>query len=167
MINKLLLFYFVFSKSFVASAATTAPNQDIVDRWIYVAAQIDPAKLEGSGHFTCQNAIAEGPQFKAYDNDAAKAQAKYLLKCLQYQCSHLDQRIRASARDILTLSDQDLTDFMYSNGSTQEQINATLAARKNPSASLFPEVTCSNGTALDRAFAFDSCFTLPIQCSEI
>lgn len=162
---KLLIMLLILSS--LNAFAAKPPEQSTVDGYIHLALNLSEEQLQGTGKFTCEYAVVLDSAFTSRGKSLMEAQTNVALKCIKNKCNQMPSLLANARQEIAGLDGAELALVMKGLGHTQQEIDNALANRKNPNADhLAKTSTCTGGSPTLRAFAVDSCFTIPMQCSK-
>lgn len=160
----MIKFFIAFMISASASAFTV-PSQDLVDQHVNLALKISEKEiLNGKGKHSCNFAFIHDKSWTSTGNNREEAATRLQLYCIKKQCEALVEQVKQSIADILNLPDEDYRDLLEFSGKTPKQIEEALIERNNGIAKEKPVLGCTS-SANFRVSAFDSCYSVPLECN--
>jgi hypothetical protein len=162
--NILLLSLIILGFS-INSFAVIPPSQDVVDKYVEMALSINEQKLSNEkGKFQCSFDFPEYSGMNAKGKSYDEAIQKLQLICIKHQCETLGEKVNQSMKNLASMPDSDLRDFLEFNHMSKDEIERTLRAIRDNSIDKGPTQNCLNGPAHFRQAAFDFCFATPVGC---
>lgn len=151
----------------IQAMAITPPNQNIIDQYVQIALSTSAKELKGNesrSKWACHFPIIHESFGYNYSNDINEATQRLQLSCIKNQCEGLIDEVIQKEEEIQNMSDSDYRDFLEFMGKSQIEIAEMLQMRKNQTTS-GPRLNCNN-SAHFRMMAFDSCFTVAVECKR-
>lgn len=157
-----IILFFVSLNSFAAKA----PNQEVVDYYINLANQLDVKSLQGiKSDWKCSfELIHDDPNFFARSKTPEEAVQRLQLICIKSQCQRLGEIVQSAMDKVASMPEQEYRDYLEFSGFSQTEIENALLKRNN--VPKIQKLTCDNASPLLRTIAFDTCFTVPVQCQK-
>lgn len=148
------------------SFAARPPEQGVVDHYVNLALQLDPEKVQAyRASWSCQQSGPHG-SYAANGKNPKEAETLMLLMCIKDQCNKLGHQVLESAKKLKEMPEQDLYDFLEFSGHSKEEIEQKIRSIKNSSPESMKPQNCQTGTPIFRMTAFDTCFSVPLECGE-
>lgn len=149
------------------AVAVAPPDQRIVDMYVDLAQKIDESKVRTvKGKIECSFvAIHTDKTLRARADIADKAVQLLQLVCIKRQCAKIGSLVQKSLDELTSLPEQEFRDLLEFAGKSQEEIEVALE-RRNSTVPSIESMTCETAPAEYRTFAFDSCFSVPVECRQ-
>lgn len=162
---KKLITFFLFLM-FTSNVMAAPAGQAVVDRYVGLAQAIDESDiLKMKGAWTCSFPVIHDSSWKVSGKNQTETVTGLMLLCIKHRCEDMKAEMEDAVAKILNIPEQDYRDLLEFIGKIPEEIEAALTNRKNGVVQIKNPLNCTNSASY-RMVVFDSCYSVPVECSE-